>query len=469
MENPQSGSRESTASTRRTVLKALGAAGIVGATGAGISVTASSTPSAETAPTLEWLRRHDDTDGVETEWPYHSIVARDGGYVVAEDDLELRGVNEEGHRTWTNEFDQEDDGDMADMAELADGGFALVGWASPSSDPIETTPSYGFVIRVDDDLNRQWERRVDAGDDFEELLEWVIGTPDGGVLVAGGRVHLNDDENDENYHEKMLVKFSAAGDEEWRRVGDLEHEDGSPIEVSLDVTDDDGILLMTWDGLYSLHPDGSTEWSRSLADWMPGAAVATPDGGAVLAASTSDGPNTFGVVSFDDQGSVQWHETYEDDVPGHEEQIARHEDGFVVAGDTAGGDGEEGDYVVMGVGPDGSYQWHTTFGDPDWNERCRSGDLLVDGDSYVLGGFAQAWSDDVDDGSVLAKLTDTAGDGGDDSDGDGDGGTTTETESETTTETTSETTTDTTSTDTTGTETTTSDETTTTTLPPGDC
>lgn len=434
--------QSSSGTTRRSVLKTLGVASAVGATGISASMAASSTPANDTAPTLKWLRRYPEWNGDNYGHLLHSLIPLDdGGYVAGTPQLALQKVDDNGDQVWTQQIDRDHDA-VRDLVRMANGRYAMVGIDTINDDPaggsVDRYSSYVICTNQTGDV--QWEREYGYDDDSDVDVTFVsaLGTPDGGVLVAGGRENPPDDQSDEYQDDPLLVKFTADGDEEWTQVGTLAHEDDKITEATLDVTADDQYLLLTLEGLYVLNSGGETVWDRPMEGWNIHDAIATDDGGTAWIATerleNENGASSYegadSIVKTDAEGTIQWHQTYEN-IPGSGRQIVERESGFAVAGQTAVGSSDDSDFLLLGAGPEGNYQWHTVFGTDANNERVREGDLVVRDGDYVIGGTSDPHNDNPD-AATIAKCAKS---------GDDDSGTMTDTEPPTVTTTATETTT----------------------------
>lgn len=359
--------------------------------------------------------------------------ARRWGYVAGTPQLELQKVDENGDQAWTRQIDRDHDA-VRDLVQMADGGYTVVGTDAINDDPMDgSVDRYsGYVIHTDETGDVQWEREYGYDEDTDVDVNFVaaLGTPDGGVLVVGGRQDPPDDQEDENQEDPLLVKLTADGDEAWKQVGTLAHDDDEITEATLDVTADGQYLFLTLEGVYVLDTDGEAVWDRPMDGWLIYDAIATSDGGTAWIASQAqeneDGATYYedadSIVKTDDEGTIQWHETYED-TPGNGRQIAERESGFVVAGQTDGDGPSDSDFVLLGAGPDGSYQWHIFSGSDENDERATDGDLVVHDGTYVVGGTSDPNSDDRW-AAAIAKWSEN---------GDGGSGTPTATEPPTTT------------------------------------
>lgn len=397
--------------TRRTVLKTLGIAGVIGVAGVGPSTATPGTHATDGPPKLMWLRRYPEWNDPRNDSgsAVHSVIPQvHSGYVAANDELVIHEVNEGGKTVSSASIDRgSSEGTVShneDLVQLSDGEFVIVGMATPPSEPGTNAPSYGFVTKTDVDGNVLWDREYGRGGEGTSVrFDRALATPDGGVLVVGRWENIPTESGDDYSNDVFIVKLTADGDEAWQRIGDLAHDDRAAVNVNLDVTADGQYLMSTWRGLYVLDDDGEVVWDRPFDDWEVYDTIATDDGGTAWAANRT-GENGFSMVKTDGSGAVQWHETYHETVPGWGLEIAERDDGFALAGRTDGtGEGNDGDFALMGAGPNGSYQWHTVFGSGDYDEVARDGDLVVHDGTYVICGVSRP-DIDAERAGTIAKL-----------------------------------------------------------------
>jgi len=172
------------------------------------------------------------------------------------------------------------------------------------------------------------------------------------------------------------------------------------------------LLKLDRDGVYQWHTFyGSCEGSRafSIAAGQDGNLFITgssgpwtgPDGQAPL--HDTNISSALFVLNLTHDGAYVWHTYYGDDISndGTDIQVDEHGNVVVVGRSELGWTGPEGqeplndhsgyyDLVVLKLGKDGAYQWHTFFGSSDYD----SGNALAldrDGNIYVTGSSSVGW------------------------------------------------------------------------------
>ncbi|SFL53475.1 hypothetical protein SAMN04487950_4113 [Halogranum rubrum] len=420
--------------SRRSILKLLGAAGVVGATGTGLSVAADDTEGDERGPAVEWFRRYDE-EPAESGHTFLSVsMLDDGGYVcgIRTVGFTLQWFDETGEKVRTETYN----GDMGqqDTVQTADGGYIICGNTSRDTPRGQIPGRIAGVTKVDSEGTAQWERRYDEGDSSAyRSFEEAIATPDGGAILCGQKY-----DGEEDYDRSVwVVKLDADGEMEWERQGNLgDYGNDTPHEVwSGSVTVDGTYLLQTATGLHELDENGEVIWSRSLEDWIVVDITATADGGVAMSGVQWVGEETKraddrpGLAKLDAEGELEWYETYEAEFTGYGRRIVEHDDGYLTAGNTPSS-AEHDDLYVLKVDTNGSYEWHVVADENETDEGLDEG-FAVGENSAILAGSSSA-HDGSGSFGVLAKVTlgedesedgdgEKGGDGGNDADGSGDG------------------------------------------------
>lgn len=159
-------------------------------------------------------------------------------------------VDSNGNKVWEREFGGADQDQLTSLQTTPDGGFLLGGSSSSLPGETKTSPSYGgfdyWVVKVDGNGDKQWERSY--GGSGEDRLTSIHATPDGGFLLAG---------------------YSASAPSGSKRSGAYGGEDYWAIRI---------------DGLGNQLAEQS--FGGNLSDTLS-SAIATSDGGSVLAGSSS--------------------------------------------------------------------------------------------------------------------------------------------------------------------------------------
>ncbi|HLK98806.1 MAG TPA: hypothetical protein VK364_13625, partial [Hymenobacter sp.] len=227
-----------------------------------------------------------------------------------------------------------------------DGGFLLVGQTSQTVPGTTTAGNYGLVVKVDASGNELWRNTcgltysISTSTFANNSLNAAVATPDGGFLLAGNAYqYLPGSRFIDIYG--LVVKVDANGNVLWQKTCGLTHTSGSATTAANELyaavaTPDGGFLLagngyrnlpgsagVGWYGLVvKVDADGDVLWQKSCgltytsgtsstASNALNAAVATLDGGFLLVGQTTQtvpGTTTSGtyglVVKMDAAGNV---------------------------------------------------------------------------------------------------------------------------------------------------------------------
>ncbi len=124
----------------------------------------------------------------------------------------------------------------AGLALASDGGFAFAGeTTSCGVFPCENV--LAWIVRADAQGEVMWERKINTGKQAE--FRALAQTPDGGFVCAG-TTFITDEETGNDLRVGLWVRFSASGEELWRRIeNDSVLRDANTRVI---VTDDGGFL-----------------------------------------------------------------------------------------------------------------------------------------------------------------------------------------------------------------------------------
>jgi glycine cleavage system H lipoate-binding protein len=214
----------------------------------------------------------------------------------------LSGININGQQKWVERYGGGNP-DRANSIIKVDGGFVFAGvtetWGADGTNM--------YVVKIDAGGKRLWHNAF--GYDYDEDVQQVIATRDGGYILVGS---TNSD------HRKLsdvyVVKIDANGNKQWQhRYGGRADEEGFGI-----VEDDDGYVIV-----------GSTE-------------------------STKDRTRDLYLLKIDRNGAVFWVKTYGGlgDDAGH--AIVKADDGFVITGYSQGPISRGKDLYLLKVDKNGN-------------------------------------------------------------------------------------------------------------------
>ncbi|MBC7921628.1 MAG: T9SS type A sorting domain-containing protein [Ferruginibacter sp.] len=337
------------------------------------------------APTKAW----DRTLGGSSRDYLESVVATpDGGYLLAgysasgisgdktqasrgSFDYWIAKLDGGGHPQWNQTLGGRGDDQLSAAVATPDGGYLLAGTSASGVSGDKSGASKGvtdgWIVKVDDQGNKAWDRTLggNGGDNFQS----VIATPDGGYLLAG---------------------YSASG------------ISGDKSEANRGFTDG-------W--IIKVDGKGNRQWDKTLggnrSDYLS-AAVATSDGGYLLAGTSdsgvsgdkseaSRGGNDYWLVKVDGHGNKAWDRT----LGGNRGDylyalVATADGGYLLAGTSnsdLGGEKSQAsrgkyDYWIIKVDGDGNLQRDQTLGS-DGDEQFRSVVATADG-GYLLAGSSDS-------------------------------------------------------------------------------
>ncbi len=196
----------------------------------------------------------------------------------------LTAININGQEKWVQRYGGGNP-DRANSIIKVDGGFVFAGMT-------ETWGSDGknmYVVKIDESGKRLWHQAF--GYDYDEVVNQVIATHDGGYILVGS---TNSDHRKLN--DVYVVKIDANGNKQWQHhYGGNADEEGFGI-----VEDDDGYVIV-----------GYTE-------------------------STKDRSSDVYLLKIDRNGAVYWKKSYGASGNDVGRAIVKVDDGFVITGYSQG-------------------------------------------------------------------------------------------------------------------------------------
>jgi hypothetical protein len=316
-----------------------------------------------------------------------------------------------GVEPWARVFHGADHDALFDVVEIDDAHAVVVGATG-----YRHVPPYrgdALIMTVDTRDGTVVRERTWGGSGFDQA--WgVAQAADGGVYVFGETDSYGAGDRD-----FFLLKLDARDEVEWYRTY------GTPAREwpfgLLPLADGDLLLYGRTVGdagtedAYAVRvgPGGDVVWEYldpTPDDVLILDALETADNVIILGTSIArDG----GLTALDAEGRYLWDRRYELDGWQYASSIATVDDGFLLAGFSMTGSGEDGhpDAWLAGTSADGALRWHTSFGDPESDDYALDLRRLADG-SYLLGGFGRGmpvWRVDGS-GNLLGerRLEDTA-------------------------------------------------------------
>ncbi|MDX1912091.1 MAG: T9SS type A sorting domain-containing protein [Saprospiraceae bacterium] len=280
-----------------------------------------------------------------------------------------------------------------------------------------------WVLKMDTNGNLIWAKTCGGGN-----YDWpyaIIEALDGGYVLCG--LTQSTDGDVTGFHggeDVWIVKLSEDGDIEWQKC-----YGGSGYESARDIqqTPDGGYIFSGESGstdgdvtvnrggadmwVVKLNATGQIQWQRSIggsSEEMGNAVQLTPDGGYIVAGSTSStdgdivgggGTEDYLVVKLDSAGNIDWLKLYGGnslDIPWN---MNRAEDGYILNGISTSinsGDvwGHNGffDYWVLKLDFDGNIMWQKCLGGTDQDRGysivpAADGGYIAAGSSSSLDGY----------------------------------------------------------------------------------
>jgi hypothetical protein len=288
---------------------------------------------------IQWERIYGGR-GIRSVWQ-----TADGGYIFAAShihsglqDAWVVKVDREGDKLWERFFGGTEGDAIASMSSAKDDGYVLAGFSySPPSGNKEAPlfgGSDGWVIKIDSNGDKQWERSF-GGEDSDAFTS-VTQTMDGGYVLAGSSFSIpsgNKESPSFGSQDAWVVKLDAQGDKQWEKsFGGAE----SDSFQSFDQLMDGGIVLGGQSSspisgnkesrhlggfdywLVKIDLAGSKQWERSFGTsaFNEGVSVVrkTSDRGVAIGVNGTDlaGNHISGIIKADSGGNQQWEQFFGD-------------------------------------------------------------------------------------------------------------------------------------------------------------
>ena len=337
----------------------------------------------------------------------HSVQqTSDGGYIIAGTtgsqgqggrDVLLLKTDVRGNKVWERTFGSAGDEEGASVVQAADGGYVLAGFAGDESGGGDV-----WLIKTDANGNRIWDRKLGTSR-YEERGRCVRQTSDGGYIIAGSAGQGREGPDEPLNIDALLIKTDPEGNEEWSRTfGDASWDDGNSVRQ----TSDGGYILVgqlwpfprdhdydAW--VLKTDANGNEMWRRAFGtpehSEFASAVEETSDGGYVIAGGTEIGAgedSDVWLIRTDVNGNKVWNRTFGGagyDVGTSVQQTS--DGGYIIVGFILGAD--KGDVWLIKTDATGSKVWDRTFGDAGFDFGA-SVQQTSDG-GYVLVGFTESY------------------------------------------------------------------------------
>lgn len=297
------------------------------------------------------------------------------------------------------------------IAETPDGGFVAVGSLEYPLAMANWIDS--LIIKLSSEGEIEWSRSF--GGYEHDWAESVFPLTDGGIVVAGNYEEIN---NDLRYC--MIQKLDAEGTLVWQRLyweGDYFN---NRIE-SIEQTADGGFILLglSYDEFVpdyeitvtKLDAAGNIIWNkiyRGANDDYPGSIQQTADGGYIVAASSrsfSPENRECWLLRLDSEGEILWQRRYAGGTEEWAYDVLQTSDGgFILSGWTTSYGAGGTDCWILKIRQDGTIDWQKAFGGSR-SDAIYSIQETADG-GYIAAGATTSFGAGSSDGHIT-KLTES--------------------------------------------------------------
>ncbi|MBN2894058.1 MAG: caspase family protein [Bacteroidales bacterium] len=300
-----------------------------------------------------WLMKTDDRGNITTEKIYKNIYeplfikllpSKDNGFITTgiNSSAEAEGKNFLLFKTdgnfsskWQKQFHGREEDYTTNIIETSDGGYLLIGNSAYG----ESFNSKATIVKTDANGNKQWQKEY--GNNFKNIINCVIETPDKGFIIAGGRTF-----EDMGFEDVWIFKINSKGDVVWEQ-----NNGGGGTDIASDI-------------------------------------IATKDGGYLVLANTSSkgaGWIDIWVLKIDETGKILWDKTYGGSQNDDAYNIIQdNENSYIIAGSTKSKGVSDWDYWIIDIDKDGNIIWDETFGGM-YEDKAFSITKTFDGGFAVLG------------------------------------------------------------------------------------
>jgi hypothetical protein len=240
-----------------------------------------------------------------------------------------------------------------------------------------------------------WVQAIDGAPD--NCAYGITSSSDGGYVLVG-----DSDSLDGNGYTAWIMALDSSGDTQWRQeftgLGDSQFYSVAPANdggyiatgcTSPSVDDNKGAWLLKTDD------QGNMQWNQTYGgdgDNKAFSVIQTSDDGYVFSGytdSSGQGNDDFWLVKTDGQGDLQWNQTFGGDGTDQAYSVVQTDDGgFAVAGQTDSAGNGGNDALLVKTDSNGNMEWNQTFGDAD-NDGAFS--VIQTSDSgYALAGYTDS-------------------------------------------------------------------------------
>jgi len=282
-----------------------------------------------------------------------AIQTEDGGFALActtdsygagNTDIWLVKANANGQGQWSQTYGGAENDYAADLIQLNDGGFLLVGETSSFGEG----SSDGWVVRTDAGGSPLWTQTY--GFESAETFNTVIKTSDGGFALGGEIDSVGADKKPAYKPIGWFVKINTNGMVQWARTyGGLlsdrikeiiEMPDGSFFLIGSTTSFGYG-LIDGW--LIKTKSDGFSQWQLTFGGEKNDAfyaGIQTTDGGLALAGEMERDVHSgkFWLLKVKPDGTIEWSQSYSNEGRDKGYDVIQTKDGgYALTGSTTNG------------------------------------------------------------------------------------------------------------------------------------
>ena len=292
-------------------------------------------------------------------------------------------MDEKGNAEWQKSFGGKGVDLLQSVRITNDGGFILAGTSnsSVSSDKKEACKGQEdfWIIKLDARGQEMWQRTI-GGSGQEKLLS-IAQTKDGGYILGGSSSSDKSEADEKGVVDKYgkkensrggldywVVKLDSKGEIEWdKTIGGKYYDELKSIEQ----TKDDGFIL----GGYSNSPESGDKSQKNF------------------------GLGDYWIVKLDKEGTIEWQETLGGDKDDNLFALTQTNDGGYIAGGNSNSGATNSksksnkngtDFWVVKLNENGSIQWQETY---NYGKYDVLTSIVENRDgTFLIGGYAQSES-----------------------------------------------------------------------------
>jgi hypothetical protein len=345
--------------------------------------------------------------GPKGEYARSLIVTLDGGYAIAgwtdsygagEEDFWLVKTDANGNIEWNQTYGGTNRDEAQSVIQTSDGGYALAGY----------THSFGagnsdyWLVKTDANGTMLWSKTF--GGTETDVPYALVESSDGGFVLAGETASFGPGDCD-----FWLVKTDSFGELQWNQTYGGTDNDHA---CSLIITSDGGIAIVGYTAsfgggnydywLVKTNSNGKMQWNQTYGgpSWDEARSIIeSNDGGYSIAGMTASfgaGSNDFWLIKTDENGTVNWNQTYGS--ANYEKAyslVETSDGGFALAGYVSYSVFEN-DFWIVKTDTNGNMQWNQTYGGEDWQiayslVQTSDGGYALAGETLPSSGTVDFW------------------------------------------------------------------------------